>query len=82
MNELCTARVRSKVPYSLLLLPMIVASPVWKLMEVRYSDNASDIRAPVPRSTSTSARKQSRGGALRRPICDDVLSFVRNMEEI
>jgi hypothetical protein len=38
---------------------MIVASPVWKLMEVRYSDNASDIRAPVPRNTSTSARKQS-----------------------
>src|SRR2546430_11186752 len=36
---------------------MMVASPVWKLMEQRLSDNASEIRAPVPRSTSTSTRK-------------------------
>jgi predicted nucleic acid-binding protein len=48
-----------KITRSLLPLPMIVASPVWKLMEERFSDRASEIRAPVPSSTSTSVRKQS-----------------------
>src|SRR5207245_7020175 len=51
---------------TLLPLPMMVASPVWKLMEVRLSDNASDIRAPVPRSTSTSTRKESQSTSYKR----------------
>src|SRR6202521_1895921 len=51
---------------SLLPLPMIVASPVSKLMDVRFSDNASDIRAPVPRSTSTSTRNPSQSTSYER----------------
>src|SRR5713226_2328599 len=68
-----SARGLKKSTRSLLPLPMIVASPVWKLMAERFSDNASDIRAPVPRSTSTSTRKPSQSisyerGPFRRGI--------------
>src|SRR5438128_3557413 len=71
---------------SLLPLPMIVASPVWKLMELRFSDNASDIRAPVPRSTSTSTRKPSqstsyeRGPVADRNCCDILLNLIGREE--
>jgi hypothetical protein len=44
----------------LLPFPMILASLRSQWISLRFRDKISEILAPVPRSTSTSARKQSR----------------------